>query len=53
MQSSSNQTVVDSPSLAQTHFQGPLKVTGSGRALFRDELEQVKRELAVLKVEFG
>ena len=41
------------PSLAQTHMQGPLNVNGSGKALTREELDQVKEELEAIKAEFG
>uniref|UniRef100_A0A7S3Z1D5 Pathogen-related protein n=1 Tax=Lotharella globosa TaxID=91324 RepID=A0A7S3Z1D5_9EUKA len=41
------------PSLAQTHMQGPLEVNGSGKALTKDELEQVKEKLKALKLERG
>ncbi len=42
-----------SPSLAQTHMQGPLAVNGSGKALTRAELEEVKKDLEKIKAEFG
>lgn len=41
-----------SPSLAQTHMQGPL-TTGSGKPLTKDELDAVKKELEIIKKEFG
>ena len=41
------------PSLAQTHMQGPLTITGSGKALTKDELEAVKEELEQIKREGG
>uniref|UniRef100_A0A7S2VF61 Pathogen-related protein n=1 Tax=Entomoneis paludosa TaxID=265537 RepID=A0A7S2VF61_9STRA len=40
---------LSSPSLAQTHCQGPLKVNGSGQSLNEQELEQIKQELEELK----
>ena len=43
----------DSPSLAQTHSQGPLKVNGSGKALTKEELDAVKVELAAIKEKYG
>lgn len=39
----------DPPSMAQTHMQGPLSVTGSGKPLTKDELDDVKAELDELK----
>ncbi|PAA66692.1 hypothetical protein BOX15_Mlig025832g1, partial [Macrostomum lignano] len=42
-----------SPSLAQTHMQGPLAVNGSGKALTRAELKEVKKDLEKIKAEFG
>lgn len=42
-----------SPSLAQTHMQGPLAVNGSGKALTKAELEEVKKDLEKIKAEFG
>ena len=41
------------PSLAQTHMQGPLKVSGSGKPLTKEELDQVKVELEQIKKEYG
>ncbi|CAJ1942014.1 unnamed protein product [Cylindrotheca closterium] len=41
------------PSLAQTHMQGPLVVTGSGAALTKEELEAVKVELEEIKKTYG
>ena len=41
------------PSLAQTHMQGPGKVTGSGKPLSKEELDAVKEELEVLKEKYG
>ena len=43
----------DVPSMAQTHMQGPLKVNGSGKALSREELDQVKIELEEVKAKYG
>lgn len=40
------------PSLAQTHMQGPLTVNGSGKALTRAELEEVRKDLDKIKAEF-
>mmetsp|Transcript_34618 Transcript_34618/g.81614 ORF Transcript_34618/g.81614 Transcript_34618/m.81614 type:complete len:272 (+) Transcript_34618:145-960(+) len=42
-----------SPSMAQTHMQGPLTVNGSGKALTKKELEEVKKELEKIKAEHG
>mmetsp|Transcript_10229 Transcript_10229/g.25700 ORF Transcript_10229/g.25700 Transcript_10229/m.25700 type:complete len:278 (-) Transcript_10229:90-923(-) len=41
------------PSMAQTHMQGPLAVTGSGKPLTKEELEEIKADLARIKEEFG
>ena len=38
--------------MAQTHFQGPLSVTGSGKPLTKNDLEQVKAELEDLKAKY-
>lgn len=38
--------------MAQTHFQGPLSVTGSGKPLTKKDLEQVKSELEDLKAKY-
>lgn len=38
--------------MAQTHFQGPLSVTGSGKPLTKKDLEQVKAELEDLKAKY-
>ena len=43
---------MDVPSMAQTHMQGPL-VNGSGHPLNKQELEDVKAELADIKERFG
>ena len=48
--SSSN---VDVPSMAQTHMQGPLTVTGSGKPLNKSELDAVKAELENIKEMYG
>lgn len=40
------------PSLAQTHMQGPLSVTGSGKALTKEELEAVRADLEAIKAEY-
>ena len=39
--------------MAQTHFQGPLAVNGSGHALTKEELEQVRAELEDIKARYG
>lgn len=44
---------MDAPSLAQTHMQGPLTVNGSGKALTKEELDEIKEELAEIKEQFG
>lgn len=41
------------PSLAQTHMQGPLSVTGSGKPLTKEELDSIKEELASIKEQFS
>lgn len=43
---------MDVPSMAQTHMQGPL-VNGSGHPLNKQELEDVKAELADIKERYG
>lgn len=50
---SSSSSTVDVPSMAQTHMQGPLTVTGSGKALTKEELEAVKAELEQIKKDGG
>lgn len=47
------QSTKEVPSLAQTHFQGPLTVNGSGKALNKEELDAVKEELEAIKYQFG
>jgi hypothetical protein len=49
----SSSTNIDVPSMAQTHMQGPLAVTGSGKALTKEELESVKAELEQIKKDGG
>ena len=44
---------MDVPSMAQTHMQGPLEVNGSGKALDKEELERVKKELEETKAKYG
>lgn len=44
---------METETLAQTHMQGPLNVTGSGKPLTKKELEAVREELEAIKVEFG
>ncbi|CAB9502821.1 Inherit from NOG: Pathogenesis related protein-like protein [Seminavis robusta] len=43
----------DVPSMAQTHFQGPLTVMGSGKPLTKEDLDQVKEELEQIKEQYG
>jgi hypothetical protein len=45
--------VPKAPSMAQTHFQGPLAINGSGKSLSRYEKLAVKEELEPIKAEFG
>lgn len=45
--------ISDAPSLAQTHMQGPLKVNGSGKALTKEELDDVKIKLETMKATHG
>ena len=49
----SSSSSVDVPSMAQTHFQGPLAVNGSGHTLSKAELEQVRAELEDIKARYG
>jgi len=49
----STKTELSVPSLAQTHMQGPGKVSGSGKPLSKEELDVVKEELEVLKEKYG
>jgi hypothetical protein len=48
-----NKKTPEVPSMAQTHMQGPLTVTGSGKALTKEELAAVKEELEDIKRKGG
>lgn len=49
--SAASDPTADVPSLAQTHFQGPL-VTGSGKPLTKEDLDAVKVELEEIKEKY-